>query len=389
MRLLVSARPTAVPPRAWLVALVILLAAALASPAAAGPVDDAYAAGYATAILDRLLALPGAKVTVKDGVLTLDAPQMPSGERASVLATLSAIPGVLRVEVTSGPGPAPGAEVPRTAPPSSPPRQAGAAIQADVPARGFRLLPEGPLFEPLIADPRWPHFSLAYQRYLGDSSLRNVGAISLGETVPLVRYDDVPRGQWELGLQAGIFAIFDLDGESTDLVNADYMVGLPLTYRRGDLTVQARVYHQSSHLGDEFLLGTKVDRVNLNYEAVSLLTSYDVGKAVRVYGGFGYLFRRDPPDLEPWSTQLGLELRSPWTFLGGTLRPIAGIDVKNWEHNDWDTDLSVRAGLQLENPLFGRKLQLLLEYFRGHSPDGQFYTDEIEYIALGLHFYLF
>jgi hypothetical protein len=29
----------------------------------------------------------------------------------------------------------------------------------------------------------------------------------------------------------------------------------------------------------------------------------------------------------------------------------------------------------------------LLEYFRGHSPNGQFYTDKLDYIGLGAHFH--
>ena len=41
-------------------------------------------------------------------------------------------------------------------------------------------------------------------------------------------------GWWEVGVQAGVFAFFDLDAESTDLVNADYLVGVPLSYEFDD-----------------------------------------------------------------------------------------------------------------------------------------------------------
>lgn len=34
-----------------------------------------------------------------------------------------------------------------------------------------------------------------------------------------------------------------------------------------------------------------------------------------------------------------------------------------------------------------RNLQILVEYFNGHSPSGQFYRDKIEYIGLGAHFH--
>ena len=50
----------------------------------------------------------------------------------------------------------------------------------------------------------------------------------------------------------------------------------------------------------------------------------------------------------------------------------------------------MRAGVQFEQlAIFDRRIQLLLEYFNGYSPNGQFYRDKIEYIGLGVHLYLY
>ena len=50
----------------------------------------------------------------------------------------------------------------------------------------------------------------------------------------------------------------------------------------------------------------------------------------------------------------------------------------------------MRAGVQFEKlPIFDRRIQVLLEYFNGYSPNGQFYREQIEYIGLGVHFYLY
>ena len=38
----------------------------------------------------------------------------------------------------------------------------------------------------------------------------------------------------ELGIQAGVFAIFDLDSQSFDMINADYLVGIPFTIKKGN-----------------------------------------------------------------------------------------------------------------------------------------------------------
>jgi hypothetical protein len=48
-----------------------------------------------------------------------------------------------------------------------------------------------------------------------------VAAVSFGETFAIYR-DRLGSGWWEFGVQAGVFALFDLDAPSMDLVNADY-----------------------------------------------------------------------------------------------------------------------------------------------------------------------
>jgi hypothetical protein len=119
-----------------------------------------------------------------------------------------------------------------------------------------------------------------------------------------------------------------------------------------------------------------------------MILSQELGRWLRVYGGGGYLFDQDPSDLKRWSTQVGTELQSPWAFLGEVVRPLAAIDVQNHEETDWDSDVSVRAGFQLESPSFkSTKLQLLGEYFDGHSPNGQFFERTIRYVGFGAHVY--
>jgi hypothetical protein len=109
-----------------------------------------------------------------------------------------------------------------------------------------------------------------------------------------------------------------------------------------------------------------------------------------VYGGGGYIVRSDPDNLKPWSTQMGVEVRTPHAYFGGTLRPIAAVDIQYREQNDWNADLSVRAGVQLEKvSIFDRKIQFLAEYFNGYSPNGQFYREKVEYIGVGIHLYLY
>ncbi|MDD1627277.1 MAG: DUF1207 domain-containing protein, partial [Methylococcaceae bacterium] len=163
------------------------------------------------------------------------------------------------------------------------------------------------------------------------------------------------------------------------------------TVRAGQFSAFGRIYHQSSHLGDEFLLrkmNTKFERVNLSYEGADLRLSYELPYGIRVYGGGGGLFHKEPSTLKPWSTQYGVEFRSPWRIDFLSMRPIVAADLKNFEENNWSTDVSARAGVQFDNlQVLGRKLQILGEYYNGYTPSGQFYKTKVEYFGVGAHFY--
>jgi hypothetical protein len=249
---------------------------------------------------------------------------------------------------------------------------------------GYEIFPPDEMFQRLIADPRWPRFSASHQWYLGDDELDRVGATSFGETFPLVRSPEYDWGQWEIAFQASVFSVFDLEASSLDLVNSDFFVGLSASHHFGDFTALLRVYHQSSHLGDEFLLRNRVDRVNLSFEVLDALVSYRPWTWLRLYGGGGLLVHREPA-LDRGITQMGLELESPIALVGGYLRPVGGVDVQHREESDWKTDLSLRAGLQVEHPALRRsRLQILGEFYTGRSPNGQFYERSIEVLGLGI-----
>jgi hypothetical protein len=369
---------------------VIVLLLVLASPPLLGSIvfadtgHDGYVSGYATAVLEREFHLPAPSLRVQDGVITLYAADLNSVDRAAVLEALSRIRGAVRVAIVET---APAFTAQALAPSPPPSTAAGSPLsETKEPQTGF-LPGGGQLFKPLIADPRWPHFGVSYQSYLNDKKLKDVAAVSFGESFSLYR-DTLPRGWWEVGIQAGVFALFDLSSASQDLINADYLVAALAGYRYESFSFLGRLFHQSSHLGDEFLLHNRVQRVNLSYEGVDLKFSYELfGDVFRVYAGGGYLFDRQPAELKPGSWQWGAEFRSPWPGDAAPFRPIAAVDVQNREENNWNSDVSVRAGLEFKSVLMTRNLQILLEYFRGHSPNGQFYQQKIDYIGLGAHFH--
>ena len=339
--------------------------------------DDSYIAGYATAVLQHEFDAAKASLHVQGGVVIVDAWSLGTVDRTKVMTALEGIPGVVRVEIREG--------------------QAHTDVREPLPIPQeptkpeSKFLPRGLLIAPFHADPRWPHFSMA-SRQVTLGQPRNTGSANFGETFALFRNAAPRDGQWEIALQAGVFSIFNMSAlsGSKDLVNSDYTVGLLTSYRTGPFSGFLRLHHQSSHLGDEFILNsqTPVNRVNLSFEELDLKLSYELASWFRIYGGGGMLVGRDPNDLPRGTSQVGTELTSPWTLWGGKVRPVAYGDFQANARSNWRVASSVMAGLQFENARIGdRKLQVLAEYFSGPSPNGQFYTQNTEWIGLGIHLY--
>lgn len=358
--------------------LTILLLCFPASLPAATSED--FIQGYASAVLEREFQVKKFSLELAGETVRIKSAELAGADHDKLMAALLAIQGVKQVTIADAQGVIVASSTSRETA-----TQQG-ALQKPTQANDYELgfLPGDNLFEPLIADPRWPRFSIGYRYFPSES--RNVTSATFGETIALYRARGTSGGIGEIGFQAGVFSIFDLDAPSFDLVNTDFFAGLHATYRIGDLSTLFRVFHQSSHLGDEFLLRNRIDRINLSFEGVDLKLSYRFFDWLRLYIGSAYLFDLDPPDLKPWTTQGGIELQTPWRLWGDSTRLVTALDLQNREENRWSTEISVRGGLQFERPQrFGRKISLLVEYYKGHSPNGQFFNRKVEYFGPGLH----
>lgn len=262
--------------------------------------------------------------------------------------------------------------------------------------RGYRPLPRGDVFCPLIADPKAIRSFVSYQRGDAEDFAKDIIAVGIGDQFAFFRVSGSRPGDGvQLGLAGAVFAQFDANAPSLDLLNADYLISLPLTVRRGALSARARVYHQSSHLGDEFLLRPEPPhRENLSFESADLLLSADMGP-LRAYGGGEYFFHREPAELPDALVHTGIELRPHASARLGTIAlatVIAGVDVKAVNDSSWRLGVSARAGFEIGRPgegsVLARRWSLLAEYYDGPSPYGQFHQTHIRFTGIGFHFSL-
>jgi hypothetical protein len=261
-------------------------------------------------------------------------------------------------------------------------------------AEGMVLFPQDQIFCPVLADPKEPRSFVSVLRgtfrSLDNPSGKgtSIGSVGLGDSFGLARWGGPSPGEGvQLDVVGSIFAQFDLGAVSKDLINADYIVGLPLTFRRSGFSTRVRLYHQSSHLGDEYLLRSEeIKRENLSFESVDFLLSQEIGP-LRVYAGDERVFRREPATVAAKLFHGGVELR---TGRAGPLQMVGGVDLKTTDRHDWSPAISGRVGLEWVrsgpggHP--GRLVTLMLEMYQGPSPYGQFFQDDISYVGVGLHF---
>jgi Protein of unknown function (DUF1207) len=261
-------------------------------------------------------------------------------------------------------------------------------------AEGAVFFPQDQIFCPLLADPKEARSFISFLRgtfrSLDDPSGEgtSIASVGLGDSFGLVRWGGPTAGEGlQLDVIGSIFAQFDLGTSSNDLINADYIIGLPLTFRRSGFSARVRIYHQSSHLGDEYLLrGDDIQRENLSFESLEVLVSQELGP-LRAYVGAERIFRREPDALPSELFHAGVEVRSG---RAGRIQLVGGLDLKTTERHDWSPAMSGRVGLEAGRPGRGghpaRLVTLMLELYEGPSPYGQFFQDDISYVGVGLHF---
>ena len=244
-------------------------------------------------------------------------------------------------------------------------------------------LPQGHLFEPIIADPKQPHFFAAWLWVTSPRLTGQVSSIGLGEDVGLIRGGG---RRWQVSVAAGVWSQFNMGTASNDLINTDFLIGLPFTWRRGTMSARVQLYHQSSHLGDEFLLNMQPTRVNLSFEAVEVLFSREIG-SIRAYAGGEQIFRREPSTLRPALFHGGIEYRPG---ARGARRPFAALDVKSTQERKWRVGWSARLGVEFQpaEQTVPRRLSVELQGYAGPAPYGQFYVENVRSVGVGLHFSL-
>lgn len=242
-------------------------------------------------------------------------------------------------------------------------------------------------FPTMLGDPRIVGYSVGYRSY--DKIFKTPSLpVSIGDKFTIYQFQCFANDRVYLGLEANVWSLFEARAKSLSLLNADYYVALPITYLNDRFSIRLRLSHQSSHLGDEFILEKKdVKRLNPSQEALDLFTSYSVTDSFMVFGGVGKVFRCDEHyRIKPYYfvAALNYQINELKVHLGNLeATPYIGYYCNVSQDNHWKMDNTLTIGYQCDK-LYGHKMRLYLEGRDGFSDDGQFSKKRVQYVSLKL-----
>lgn len=228
-------------------------------------------------------------------------------------------------------------------------------------------------FDPPRASLRESNITFRYFQYKDD----DIGEANVGTRL-IFRGWEKNGVIYQTGIEGGVFTTDRLNAGPIELKNIDYRFAIPLYFQKGNFSGRFQVYHQSSHLGDTYARNIGRESIHWSREKVDLLLSKTKGR-FKIYLGGGLLFDVDP-EVEKGALQSG------WEYV----RPVSkncdfyfSQDLQSRAEVDWNLDVVTQTGFGLHDQNGKERIRFFLEYFRGHSPEGQFSNDAEEWAGFG------
>ncbi|MFL5494956.1 MAG: DUF1207 domain-containing protein [Gemmatimonadales bacterium] len=251
-----------------------------------------------------------------------------------------------------------------------------------------RVFPRVPSFELPEASPRVHGLVgrlLSARR--GDSQFgrETEAEVGLGENFPVLA---LRRGlrPITLGFGSQVYGRFSLGDTKSAQISNDWVVGLNTTALLGPWELTAELYHESSHLGDEYRDRFDATRLDWTREVAAGWVSRRVGPW-RFTGELSYALIDELRLARPGGA-LAIDFRGRpiGAPLGGTLRPVAGVFVEGAAATNWRVSTSAKLGVALASATGGREIGIALIAHDGLSTQRQFFRSESRYIGAELRF---
>lgn len=249
-----------------------------------------------------------------------------------------------------------------------------------------RLFPSVRSFELPEASPRvYGLVGRLISAHRGDSRFgqEQEGEVVLGENFPLVVFKGGHR-PIVLGLGSQVYGRFSLTDPKSALISTDWVVGINTTAVLDQWALTLELYHESSHLGDEYGDRFPADRLDWTREVMGGWASYVAGSWRFTAGGSYVLV--DELDLPAPAGSFGIDFHGKSRrFLGGNVRPVGGVFTEANAATQWRVSTSAKMGLAFATSE-NHDISVGLIAHDGLSTQRQFYRQESQYIGVELRF---
>jgi hypothetical protein len=205
---------------------------------------------------------------------------------------------------------------------------------------------------------------------------------TIGEVVPVLGFGSgATRVHLDLGVR--VTGRFSLDDPRSALVSNDWYVGIQSVVATRSAALALELYHESSHLGDEYAERFLVRRLDWTREVAALWLRLGGGPLrVHATGSWALI---DELDLPNGGAGVGLDWRgSAGRALGTRVMPVLGVFAESVEYADWKVTTSARAGIELGER--NRRVGVSLVYLNGLSTQRQFFRERSRYLGAELRF---
>lgn len=245
-------------------------------------------------------------------------------------------------------------------------------------------------FTPLLADPRQPTSSGNFFMLSNEAYGQFTG--NFGADIGILRVESTKDGinrSFQVGVMGAAFNRFALVGPNTFLQDADFVIGIPITFRIGRFSTRVFFYHESSHTGYDYDSYFNINQTdNFGQEILQIIPSWDITPNIRIYGGAAYRvigLYYYPTFGDSLILIGGFEVYSP-QIEAVRSRAYLAFNLESKGINGYTPSTDLQAGLLFHQPKSYFQVRPAIDFFNGYSQMGDFLFDKEQYVALGVYF---
>jgi len=240
------------------------------------------------------------------------------------------------------------------------------------------------LFAPLQADPTELQFAFQFGFPVSHNGIARVDA---GDYLGVYRWALGGLGALQLNVGGAVNSRFDATSDH-NLQVIDYYGNVPLDLKIGRFSARSMFYHDSSHLGDDYLRERNIEDANNSWNALREIMSVQALHALRLYGGYTWSVGSKPEWSGRQAVQGGFEIyfnTSEHSFW----HPYWANDIQVWQRSNWDATWVSQLGFKTGDRFSrGRGISYYVQFKTGPRYEGQFYQNKETIWGVGLKFLL-